>query len=257
MITRPLLFTCSALLFSLPAFSQDDTAAQRAVYEATNKKIDSCKVVKATHQDEELTWQLTGWSDEKGLRKILATVPGEDGDGFEEYYLDNGGLVFAFRQYNAAAEKVQDRFYFKDGRMVKWLGNDKKPVDPKSADFTSEATRLTGNCTSFIKVLNAKSGGKTKPADDKAAAAKIVTGTFTGIEEGDYFHWNMTTDAGEEVSYFILKPDASVDKVLAKPESFKGRKCKVQWKETTENIPEAGGKMKVQQILSVEWTGKK
>jgi hypothetical protein len=31
----------------------------------------------------------------------------------------------------------------------------------------------------------------------------------------------------------------------------------VTWKKSTENIPEAGGKMEIEQILSVEWLGKK
>lgn len=82
---------------------------------------------------------------------------------------------------------------------------------------------------------------------------KSIEGTFLGIEQGDYAHWNMRAADGSKVSYFILKPDASVDKVLAKPERFIGRKCLVLWKATKENIPEAGGKMLIEQIVSVEW----
>lgn len=86
----------------------------------------------------------------------------------------------------------------------------------------------------------------------KPAVSKL-TGIFLGIEEGDYAHWQMRTDKGEERSFFILKPDASVEKVTAKPTAFKGRKCRVTWKKSKENIPEAGGKIELEQILSVEW----
>ena len=82
---------------------------------------------------------------------------------------------------------------------------------------------------------------------------KTATGVFRGIEEGDYAHWLMKTDDGEEESYFILQPDASVEKVLENPAKFKGRKCKIRWKESVENIPEAGGKMKIKQVVGVEW----
>ena len=54
--------------------------------------------------------------------------------------------------------------------------------------------------------------------DDDAAkpkAALTAEGTFTGIEQGDYAHWKMRTTSGE-VSFYILKPDASVEKVLAR-----------------------------------------
>jgi hypothetical protein len=67
----------------------------------------------------------------------------------------------------------------------------------------------------------------------------------------------MTTKSGEEVSYFIMRPDDSVEKVTENPEKYIGKKCRVTWKKSTENIPEAGGKMEIEQILSVEWLGKK
>ena len=102
-------------------------------------------------------------------------------------------------------------------------------------------------------------GGTSTLKDDgtaKPKAALTAEGTFTGIEQGDYAHWNMRTKAGE-ISFYILKPDASVEKVLANPKPFVGRKCRITYKKTTENIPEAGGKMEIQQIVSVEWTAKK
>lgn len=108
-----------------------------------------------------------------------------------------------------------------------------------------DAKRLGEETGRFVETRKEKKEGK--------ATANQTAGTFLGIEEGDYAHWKMKTADGEEVSYFILKPDAAVEKVLENPAKFKGRKCRVSWKESVENIPEAGGKTKIQQILSVEW----
>lgn len=47
-----------------------------------------------------------------------------------------------------------------------------------------------------------------------------------------------------------------MDKVIEAPESHVGKKCRITWKTSKENIPEAGGKIDIEQILSVEWFGK-
>ena len=91
----------------------------------------------------------------------------------------------------------------------------------------------------------------------KAAKAKTLEGTFLRIDEGDYFHWVMKTADGGERSFFILKPDATVDKVVEEPAAYLGRRCRITWKASQEDIPEAGGKIDVEQVLSVEWLGKR
>ena len=91
---------------------------------------------------------------------------------------------------------------------------------------------------------------------DKAAKAKTLEGTFLRIDEGDYSHWVMKTATGDERTFFILKPDASVNKVVEAPESHIGKKCRITWDSGKEDIPEAGGKIDIEQILSVEWLGK-
>ena len=92
---------------------------------------------------------------------------------------------------------------------------------------------------------------------DKADKVKILEGTFVRIDEGDYFHWVLKTTNGQERTFFILKPDASVDNVLEAPEGYVGKKCRITWKASQEQIPEAGGKIEIEQVLSVEWLGKK
>lgn len=245
------------MLTSQQVRSEEDVAHQRAVYEDINKAQPKLKKVTATRKDDELTFEMEGWLDGKSLRKIVEKVPGEDGDGWEEFYLENEVLVFAFRSYIQGSGKtkkqVEDRFYFKDGKMVKWIGEDKKLVPADRDDFKSEATRLLSNAKLCVAALK----GKSKEAPEAAAVVKTTEGTFLRIDEGDYFHWIMKTKDEVEKSYFIIKTDAAVDKVVAEPEKFVGQKCKIQWKESNEVIPEAGGKIKIEQILSVEWIGKK
>ncbi|CAN5743455.1 hypothetical protein BH11VER1_BH11VER1_40640 [soil metagenome] len=244
----------AALLIVTQVQGQDETAHHRAVYQEINEKEASYKQVKATHKDDPLVFELQGWFDGKELRKIVSFVPGEDGDGSEEYYLEHGQPLFVFRRYNDVNQDTgkvlarhEDRFYFKDGKLFKWLDTEKKPVKNNDADFLAEAERLTSNTQSFIAAF------KDKVVASKPQATQTTTGTFLGIEQGDYAHWQMKSEAGKDVSFFILRPDASVEKVLEKPKPFQGKKCRVQWESSTVKIPEAGGDIKVEQILSVTW----
>lgn len=244
----------AALLIITPLLAQDDTAHHRAIYQEINEKASSWKQIKATHKDDPLVFELQGWIDGKELRKIVAIVPGEDGDGSEEYYLENGQPLFVFRRYsdiNQDSGKVlarhEDRFYFKEGKLFKWLDTEKKPVKTTSEDFIAESERLTSNAQSFISAFKGKVGVS------KSQAVQSTSGTFLGIEEGDYAHWQMKNEGGKEVSFFIMRPDSSVEKVLESPKAYQGKKCRVQWKSSIEKIPEAGGNIKVEQILSVEW----
>lgn len=259
MTVRILFCFCLALsgLAVVPAASaQDDTKHHRAVYDETNKNLKTYKKVKATHRDSDLEFALETWWDQDKIRRIDSKVPGEDGDGSEEYYLEDGKMLFAFRYYwamgaeeSAKRVMVEDRFYFKDGKMFKWIGTDKKLVPKEDETFALEEERLTTSLAGFLAALEKKTAPE--------GAVTTTTGTFKGIEFGDYGHWNMLDEKGKELSLFILQPDEAVDKVLAGPEAFVGKKCTVKWKKSKENIPEAGGQVDVEQIVSVEWSASK
>jgi hypothetical protein len=82
---------------------------------------------------------------------------------------------------------------------------------------------------------------------------QTIEGTFTGIEQGDYAHWNLREADGTARSFFILQTDAAIDRVLADPQEYEGRPCRIRWERRTENIPEAGGPMEIDVILAVDW----
>ncbi|MBL9117734.1 MAG: hypothetical protein JNJ83_22190 [Verrucomicrobiaceae bacterium] len=241
------------LLVSSAVFAQQDTAYHRKVYASINDNLKALKKVRCSHTDSDLEFALEAYVKGSDIVRIDSSVPGEDGDGSEEYYFENGKVLFAFRYYHAMSAEadakkqlVEDRFYFADGKMFKWIGTDKKLVDSAGEDFKLEEERIVANSSSFLAAVETKLA----PAD------KVLTlkGTFKGIEQGDYGHWLMADSAGKEFSFFILQADESVDKVLEKPESFTGKTCTIRWKNSKEDIPEAGGKIDVEQILSVEWS---
>lgn len=246
--------------------AQEATAPHRAVYEEVNAKEKSWQKIKAQHRDDPIVFELEGWSDAKGLRKIISQVPGEDGGGVEEYYLDSGKLLFVYRTYQTGggdtkvpAKRIEDRFYFsKDGKLFQWLSSDKSTV-LHAEDYQSESERLTGNFQAFVKALKAKHKATAKSGPDKAepkpkaGELQALEGRFTGIQQGDYAHWEMTAKNGTPRSFFILKPDKSVEAVVESPEKFVGKACRIQWKATKETLPEAGGAMMLDQMVSVEW----
>jgi hypothetical protein len=88
-------------------------------------------------------------------------------------------------------------------------------------------------------------------AESKATKGR-ADGTFAGIEQGDYAHFLLQRSKGKQESYFILRPDKSVQSFLDNPTKLKGRKVRVYWEERNENIPEAGGKQLIKVVTKVE-----
>lgn len=237
------------LISGLGFGANEDTAHHRQVYAAVNAAEKKMKVVEGTYDDDGLAFALKGWTQDGVLKKIVSQVPGEDGDGSEEFYLEEGLPLFVFSHYASTVadgekpKQMESRYYFKGGKLIKCIGPGGVEISPKDENAKADEERLTGLCAAFVTALS-------------GAKETVVEGRFLRIDEGDYFHWTMTDAKGEEVSYFILKSDASIDKVVEAPEKYVGKRCRVTCKKGMETIPEAGGKMEVEQVLKVEWLGK-
>ena len=87
-------------------------------------------------------------------------------------------------------------------------------------------------------------------AESRAKKGQI-DGTFAGIEQGDYAHLLVRTKNKVE-SFFVLRPDKSVQAFLDNPNGLKGRKIRVHWEERNEHIPEAGGKQQIKVVTKVD-----
>lgn len=249
-----LLSLATLLLMALPASAQSDTAHHRAVYNAINEAEGAMQKVTAIHKDEPTEFALTGYLQNGEVKKIVALC-GDDGSGPVEYYLEGERPLFVYSTWFKMTEdgkrgaKVEERLYFKNGEIFKWLTTEKPAPVFHGEDYQSMTESLTQNCKAFVAAL--------KKGKGKAAGAKVVEGIFSGIEEGDYFQWNMTSNSGEKLSFFLLKTNEAIDKVVASPQAYIGKKCRVTWQKSTENIPEAGGKMEIDSVVSIEWLGGK
>jgi hypothetical protein len=96
---------------------------------------------------------LTGFSAEGGelfayfhgpsVMKMVATFYGETGRTVEEYYFWNGQLIFVLQTENRyekplsgkVVRKIENRFYFKDDKLIRWLDEKGKEVAPDSAEY--------------------------------------------------------------------------------------------------------------------------
>jgi hypothetical protein len=230
--------------------AQDDTALHRATYEKIDATEASFAKVTASQEEDETKIALTGWLADGEIKKIVAKT--DDGK-VDEFYLETEAPLFVFRTYRKEGDdgkkgdKIEERLYFKDGSIFKWLTTEKPAPVFHGEDYQATSELLVENCASYVAALK-----KDKP-DAKVAAVQKTEGTFTGIEEGDYFHWQMKSKSGEEVSYFILKTDDSLDEAIQNAKSHIGKPCRVSWKKSIEDLPEAGGKTEIDVILSVEW----
>lgn len=243
---RLLIAVTVSLAATAPTWAQD-VSAQKALYNTIEKNLSSYKKVKAEGSDGAL---LTGWIDTDDVpAKILAKLPSE----MDEFYAGpDGKLAFVYREWDKGGAKVEERFYMDAEGIVKWLSTEKNAPVMHGEDYREMWLSLIKSNAEYSKVLAPKKS--TTGAAVKSAKSRFTEGKFLRIDEGDYFHWVMKDGTtGDEATYFILKPDATVEAVVSDPEKFVGKKCRVAWKQSTEKIPEAGQKMDVQQILSVSW----
>ncbi len=220
--------------------AETDLSEQRMLYKTTNAALGEMKQVEGSWKGEESVVALTGWFDGGDPRKIVAKTDAET----TEFYLDEGRPVFVFlvtKKENG--KRVEERIYFEGGEIVQWLNSDKDADIMHAEDYVSFAEFLTTRAKAYSSAL--RKGAK--------QSASTFEGTFTGIQEGDYAHWTMKDRKGNERSFFILQTTPAIDRVLADPQEYEGRKCRVTFKKSKENLPEAGQVVEIEQIVSVEW----
>lgn len=94
----------------------------------------------------------------KNIRLIKVELYGESGKAFEEFYYQNGSLIFAFYEshlynvpFNVTPEVTkdaggaafdpnktkitEDRHYFAQGKLVRWIDENKTEINPTSKEF--------------------------------------------------------------------------------------------------------------------------
>lgn len=139
---------------------KESISSIRERYAAINKNLAKYRVVKK---------ELSGFSTEGGelvayvgggaVVKIAATHLGETGRWFEEFYYRGAELIFVFYRretYDApmsgkVSKTAEERFYFADGRLIRWLDNRGRAVASGRGEFREAQARYLDNSRRFVE----------------------------------------------------------------------------------------------------------
>jgi hypothetical protein len=168
-MVRMLLSVLSVVLFLGVAVAAEDVRIVEIRNEYARIKAELPKVKMESVELEDYSAEggvAKAWRDSSG-RFIFLRVElyGESGKAFEEYYYRNGSLIFAFKQtyrYNVPfyvtpedakemggepfddkkTKVLEDRYYFHESRMIRWVNEEKKEGDVKSPEFKEAEKEL-------------------------------------------------------------------------------------------------------------------
>jgi len=149
------------VMFCLLAAATSVQAADRAVeeqiksirakYAAIEKQLKDCRQVRRDLPGESAEGgELTGYFNESKLRKLSAKFFGETGKALEEYYFAENQLIFVLRveshytklMSGVVKNKTEQRFYFADRKLIRWLNPDNKDVTGNVAKSERERDLL-------------------------------------------------------------------------------------------------------------------
>ncbi|RYG72207.1 hypothetical protein EON80_04395 [bacterium] len=190
--------------------AQAQTTAQER-YAAVNRQLSSSRMIPI---------ELSGYSTEGGLLKayfkgdrpvkLAATFYGESGQALEEYYFWEGKLFFLLRtdsRYElhvmqkgspGKITKYQERFYFQNGKLARWLdeknvaqsvtSNEAKSKEKDTLDFAREMFAKVRNASSPVPFDMASVKARVASINQGLKKAQIVKGKLTpqDDEPGDY-----------------------------------------------------------------------
>jgi hypothetical protein len=150
---RFLVFVCLlAAVGSLRAVDrgvEEKVKSIRAKYAEIESELKDCREVKRDLPNESAEGgELTAYFKGATLRKLSARFFGETGKALEEFYFAENDLIFVLRaetrytkpNSGVVKNKTEQRFYFADGKLIRWLNPDNKDVtgDPAKGERESE-----------------------------------------------------------------------------------------------------------------------
>lgn len=171
-----------ALLFAGTSLAEDPTVLRiRKEYQSIQGALPRLKA-ESIELSEYSTdgGEAKAFRDSKGnIRLIKVQLFGESGKVFEEFYYENGMLIFAFyrsHQYNVpyyvtpetAKESggvsfdpkkttiTEDRYYFDKGRMIRWLNESKIDVKPESNEFKDSEKEVSETSNEMLSKFKRK-----------------------------------------------------------------------------------------------------
>lgn len=143
----------------------DPIAAIRQQYTAINKRAPRLRKVKK---------ELSGFSTEGGelvayfegraVVKMVATYYGETGRTVEEFYYRDAKLIFAFRKVlnydrplsGKVVSTSEERFYFNNDQLIRWIDQDKKQVEANNPDYAGKQAEYLEYSSKFQSAARSK-----------------------------------------------------------------------------------------------------
>ncbi|HYJ87256.1 MAG TPA: hypothetical protein VEW46_14440 [Pyrinomonadaceae bacterium] len=159
-----LIVACSSYALG-HAQSESSITNIRRQYAAINKRTSRFKKVKKELSGFSLEGgQLIVYFDGPAIVKLVATHYGEMGRTSEEYYYLDGKLIFVFEKvshYNKpmsgkVVRTVENRYYFDNDQMIRWLDQNQKQGDSTGEEFRSKQKDLLETSNLFVAGARSK-----------------------------------------------------------------------------------------------------
>src|SRR5687767_6593440 len=109
--------------------------------------------------------ELVAFTRGPSIVKITATFYGEMGRATDEFYYANDKLIFIFRKHShygaplsgKVVRTTENRYYFKDDKLIRWIGEDGKQVSTTAPEFAQVEARLLASSKQFVDGAQSKS----------------------------------------------------------------------------------------------------
>ncbi len=255
---KTLIALAALALFPLHSTLAESGASPGQVFAQVNKDLPSYKTLDYSYEVKSGAepFEVKAWFSDGIARRIRASQKGDGGIFTRDFYYDEDGeLRYALASLAPEAKDgkpavpVEEQFDFADGILVRYIGPDKKPVAKEDKNFSQMETSLTKMSVDVMERIEgstayAEMTGERPPSKAPAGTvlgAGFADGTFSGVEEGDFFHLDLEQADGEVVTFFVITRDKSVDPFLNDPAKETGRKIRVHWTEKMQDVPDAGG----------------
>ncbi len=143
----------------------DSIQTIRQQYAAINKGVRRYKKVKKELSGFSLEGgQMVAYFDGPAIVKIVANHYGEGGGAFEEYYYSRGNLIFVYRKdftydrplSGKVVKTIENRFYFHDNRLIRWIGETEKQVAVGSPEFLERQKDYLASSRKFVSGARSK-----------------------------------------------------------------------------------------------------
>jgi hypothetical protein len=130
-------------------------------------------------------------------------------------------------------------------RQLLWMGTLALAVSACKPAETKSDTPADSTATPVVDPV--------PPADlPPSAALETLTGTYVTTEVGDYVHAIIKGDDKQEYSFYLADDFPEARSAEMTEGLWDGKAVKAQWRKVTRNIPEAGGDMEIDELVSIE-----